>query len=71
MKIAIGAIAPDLFEIKSEKNSKKTEDENLYENCFEDVEDEWFAPYVCYAKEKGWVTGYPDGTFKPENNVKF
>jgi len=21
------------------------------------------------AKEKGWISGYPDGTFKPANNI--
>lgn len=36
-----------------------------YKSCFPDVQFEWFAPYVCYAKNKGWVQGYPDGTFKP------
>ena len=40
-----------------------------YANCFPDVKDEWFARYVCYANEMGWIDGYPDGTFKPGNNV--
>lgn len=38
-------------------------------NCFPDVRAEWFAPYVCYAKERGWIGGYPDGTFRPSNSV--
>jgi|GEM_PF-6960245 hypothetical protein len=40
-----------------------------YNNCFSDVTTEWFAPYVCYAKEQGWVAGYSDGTFRPSNPV--
>lgn len=40
-----------------------------YSNCFPDVGDDWFARYVCFAKEQGWVEGYEDGTFKPGNNV--
>lgn len=44
-------------------------DENTYLNCFPDVTNEWFAKYVCYAKEKGWVGGYPDGTFQPSKTV--
>lgn len=40
-----------------------------YNNCFPDVTSEWFAPFVCYAKEQGWVDGYPDGTFRPSNTV--
>lgn len=40
-----------------------------YNNCFPDVTNDWYAPYVCYAKEQGWVGGYPDGTFKPADTV--
>lgn len=40
-----------------------------YKNCFPDVTDGWYAPYVCYAKAQNWIGGYPDGTFKPEQNV--
>jgi hypothetical protein len=39
-------------------------------DCFPDVGgDAWFVPWVCTAKQKGWVNGYPDGTFKPESFV--
>lgn len=44
-------------------------DLSSYNNCFPDVKDEWFAPYICFAKAQGWVSGYPDGTFKPGNPV--
>jgi S-layer homology domain len=40
-----------------------------YNNCFPDVGSEWFAAYVCYAETVGWIQGYPDGTFKPSQNV--
>lgn len=39
------------------------------ENCFSDVKREWFATFVCTAKEKGLIGGYPDGTFKPAQNI--
>lgn len=41
------------------------------ENCFPDVKQEWFAQYVCSAKKAGIVSGYPDGTFKPSQNISF
>ena len=44
-------------------------DLSSYKNCFPDVQTEWFAPYICYAKSQGWVNGYPDGTFKPAAQV--
>lgn len=37
--------------------------------CFPDVQGEWFAPYVCKAKELGVVKGYPDDLFHPEQEV--
>jgi hypothetical protein len=40
-----------------------------YSDCFPDVTSEWYAPYVCYAKSEGLVSGYPDGLFHPENDV--
>jgi hypothetical protein len=40
-------------------------DPESYKNCFPDVQEEWFAPYVCYAQEHGMIQGYPDGMFKP------
>lgn len=44
-------------------------DETTYKNCFPDVGEEWFAKYVCYAKENGIIAGYPDGFFRPGNTV--
>lgn len=40
-------------------------------NCFPDVKEEWYAKYVCKGKEMGLVSGYPDGTFQPANNINF
>jgi uncharacterized secreted protein with C-terminal beta-propeller domain len=40
-------------------------------NCFTDVKDEWFAPYVCEAKERKIIDGYADGSFKPAENINF
>lgn len=31
----------------------------------------WYLDYVCYAKVKGFINGYPDGTFKPETFINF
>lgn len=40
-------------------------------DCFPDVRNEWFAPYVCSAKKLGVVEGYPDGRFYPERSISF
>lgn len=37
--------------------------------CFNDVKDEWFAPYVCFAKNKNIVKGNPNGNFLPGNEI--
>jgi len=39
-------------------------------SIFSDVNgDEWFAQNLANISEKGIITGYPDGTFKPSNSV--
>jgi hypothetical protein len=40
-----------------------------HNRCFDDVSDEWFASYVCFAKGKGWIHGYDDGKFYPGKNI--
>ncbi len=38
--------------------------------CFRDVKaSDWFSKYVCLAKDKGVIGGYPDGTFRPGDNI--
>ena len=37
---------------------------------FSDVPDSyWAAKYINFAATRGWVTGYADGTFKPESHI--
>lgn len=37
---------------------------------FSDVkENDWFYSNVGFAKHKGWIHGYPDGTFKPGDTI--
>ena len=39
-------------------------------NNFSDVSaGHWAVKYINSAAAKGWITGYPDGTFKPEANI--
>ncbi|KKP38448.1 MAG: hypothetical protein UR28_C0016G0001 [Candidatus Peregrinibacteria bacterium GW2011_GWF2_33_10] len=38
--------------------------------CFTDVDvDAWYNAYVCTAKKYGWVEGYDNNTFKPDQPV--
>lgn len=42
--------------------------------CFLDLEvkvPQWYAHSVCAAQELGIVSGYPDGTFRPDQPVNF
>lgn len=41
-------------------------------DCFTDVpRDAWFAPFVCAGQRRGIAKGYPDGSFKPEQEVNW
>jgi S1-C subfamily serine protease len=44
-------------------------DAEQYKNCFADVDTDWYAKYVCYAKDEGWIQGYSDNTFKPAQEI--
>lgn len=60
MKILIEATQDD-FE------SKKS---SYQRSCFSDVpENEWYTAYVCFARGKKIIDGYPDGTFRPSTNI--
>ena len=40
------------------------------ENIFSDVpEDAWYHKFVVGAIQYGWITGYPDGTFRPDSFI--
>ena len=40
------------------------------ENHFSDVSrSDWFYEYVVSAAGYGWISGYPDGTFRPGNTI--
>ncbi len=41
-------------------------------SCFPDVQKaDWFSRYVCLAKTRNVVGGYPDGMFRPANTVNY
>jgi hypothetical protein len=42
------------------------------QSCFTDVAaNQWYAKYVCFAKQEGIVEGYADGSFKPAQEINF
>lgn len=39
---------------------------------FKDVDEtHWAAKLISYASEKGYISGYPDGNFKPEGEITY
>jgi len=59
----------ELLKIILESNSVDTNDNLSF--CFSDVKNDWYAKYVCKAKNLGIISGYSDGSFKPGNNINF
>lgn len=58
-KILVGAIEPS-FLARSDYSLR----------CFQDVNsNDWYAPYVCFAKKQNLVSGYPDGNFYPAKKI--
>lgn len=62
----------EFTKIVIEAQFEKAEIDGCETTVFNDVPTaQWFAKYVCLAQKKGVIAGYPDGTFKPGNNIKF
>ncbi len=41
-----------------------------YDNAASDIsQDAWYANYVNFASSKGYMSGYDDGTYRPENVI--
>lgn len=48
----------------------KIENAENMKSSFSDVSsDDWFYEYVLWGLQQNIITGYPDGTFKPENPI--
>jgi hypothetical protein len=72
---ADGTFAPDQLINRAEFAKILVEaffpDEQGGANCFSDVIDEWYAQYVCSAKDHGLVGGYLDGSYRPGQEIVF
>lgn len=67
-----GSFRPDAPVTRAEFAAIASRFEKLTEGSksFTDVPDTyWAAKYINFAATRGWVTGYSDGTFKPENPI--
>ncbi|MBL8062647.1 MAG: S-layer homology domain-containing protein [Anaerolineales bacterium] len=38
-------------------------------DCFSDVTTHWAEDFICWMKDNGLTSGYPDGTFRPDNPI--
>jgi hypothetical protein len=67
-----GTFKPDQLISRAEFAKLISEFDELQEvgyNVFSDIADNWAVGYINGASEKGWLRGYPDGTFKPLDNL--
>lgn len=54
--------------ICKEEEAKSNTDDTI----FTDVKkDHWASGYINIAVNEGLINGYPDGTFKPQNNISY
>lgn len=47
-----------------------TQEDISVTKSFSDIKGHWAEQYILRAASRGWVNGYPDGTFKPNNFIK-
>ena len=46
------------------------EDKNITKYKFDDVKGHWAQVYIEKLSELNYISGYPNGTFKPQSNIK-
>lgn len=62
----------EFLKIAYESNVRVSVSSDDADSCFPDVrKSDWFSKYVCLAKKRGDVEGYPDGMFHPERAVNY
>lgn len=69
---ADGSFRPDASVTRAEFAAIASRFEKLTEGnkSFTDVPDtHWAVKYINFAATRGWVTGYADGTFRPNNSI--
>ena len=70
-----GSFKPDQEVNRAEFLKIILEGSNIYLDVyfptpFKDVDHTaWYAPYIKKAYEEGWINGYADGTFKPDQTI--
>ena len=66
-----GTFGPDktITELSSRRLLRASIPQVFGENKFSDVSGHWAAEYINRAAEKGWITGYPNGTFRPDQYI--
>lgn len=56
--------------IKMVATALKADVKNFDKPCAQDIDGtEWFAKYVCYAKDAGWIGGSADGNILPGKQI--
>ena len=67
-----GSFRPGNFITRAELATIASRFDNLSpfeKNSFSDISGHWANKYINSASAKGWVNGYPDGTFKPNQYI--
>ena len=67
-----GSFRPGNFITRAELATIASRFDNLSpfeSNSFSDIDGHWANKYINSSAKKGWVNGYPDGSFKPDQYI--
>lgn len=71
MEVKRSEISKLLYQASWNSVGEFWQDDFSPKNCFPDVKEEWFSESVCALKSKNWISGHPDGNFRPELTVNY